>query len=43
MKLDRFYCHQCEIWIEFEEDLCLECYKDQEAEDHDGDDYSYED
>lgn len=41
--LERFYCYQCEMWIEFPEDLCSDCFTDSATEDHDEDDYSNED
>lgn len=43
MRIDRFYCYQCEMWIDMVEDLCSECYTDYATEDHDEDDYSNED
>jgi len=41
--LERFYCYQCEMWIEFAEDMCLECFSDRMGIDYDEDDYSDED
>lgn len=43
MRLDRFYCYQCEMWIEFPEDMCIECFKDTQSDMYTEDDYSDED